>query len=151
MKIIRFILVIVPLLFAVAAHADDPQTDMKVHCQEMMAKHEQVMTKMKEMDAKLDQLIADMNSAKGNQKVDAMAAVITEMAGQRKAMMSMMHEMMPMMGHPAMGDMKDGMMQGCPMMKGGAMEGCTMGDDCPMMKGGDCPMMKQGEEQKESH
>ncbi len=56
--------------------ASSPSTDMKAE--------------MASLDAKLDSLVATMNSATGTQKVDAMAAVINELAAQRKAK-SMFH------------------------------------------------------------
>jgi len=59
--------------------------------------HVQMMADMKAMDATLDQKVAAMNATKGSAKVDAMAAVINEMATQRTQMMakmSSMHEQM---------------------------------------------------------
>ena len=46
-----------------------------------------------QMDAKLQSLVDTMNKATGQAKVDAMAAVITELVSQRNAMKSEMHEM----------------------------------------------------------
>jgi hypothetical protein len=78
------------------------------------AKHENMMAEMKAMDARLDEKLAAMNAAKGDQKVEAMAAVINELVSQRKAMREnlggMHHEMKgPMMGQSGVED--------CPMMK----------------------------------
>jgi hypothetical protein len=42
--------------------------------------------KMAEMDKRMDDLAAKMNSAKGDEKVDAMAAVLNEMLARHKAM-----------------------------------------------------------------
>ena len=53
----------------------------------------QMMGDRKAMDASLDQKVAAMNAAKGNAKVDAIAAVINEMATQRKQMMAKMSSM----------------------------------------------------------
>ena len=62
----------------------------------------QMMEQMKANDAKLDELVAKMNAATGDAKVDAIAAVVTEMVAQRKAMRG---HMAPMphggMGGPA--------------------------------------------------
>ena len=93
---------------------------MMTHCHEMMQKHEQMSTDMKAMDAKLDSMVASMNTTTGNEKTDAIAAIINEMVAQRKAMqekMSSMQEgmMKHMMEHMQMG--KKSMMM-CPMMKG---------------------------------
>ena len=99
--------------------------NMADHCKQMMSMHNQMMADMKAMDATLDQKVAAMNAAKGNAKVDAMAAVINEMASQRKQMMSRMSgtqdQMMAHMGEhmaqPGTPAMRQSMAQ-CPMMKG---------------------------------
>ena len=70
-----------------------------------MAMHSQMMADMKTMDAKLDRMIASMNAATGTARVDAMAAVINEMASQRKEMMMKMTGMEgQMMEHMAKSD-----------------------------------------------
>ena len=56
----------------------------------MMQRHQAMMDSM---DARLDQMVLKMNSAKGSGKVDATAAVLTEMVNQRKAMRAMMQQM----------------------------------------------------------
>lgn len=99
--------------------------NMGDRCKQMMTMHSQMMADMKAQDATLDQKVAAMNTAKGNAKVDAMAAVINEMASQRKQMMAKMSNMRDqMMAH--MGEhmsqsgstaMRPSMAQ-CPMMKG---------------------------------
>lgn len=96
----------------------------------MMARNEGMKAEMASMDARLDSLLATMNSASGNQKVDAAAAVINEMVAQRKAMrghmMAMGPKMMQHMQHHAHMGMMDGMMKsmsGCPMMKPATPEG----------------------------
>jgi hypothetical protein len=81
---------------------------------EWQAKHEKMMAEMKAMDTRLDEKVAAMNTAKGDQKVEAMAAVINELVSQRKEMredFGAMHHGMrgPMMGQPGAMD--------CPMMK----------------------------------
>ena len=65
--------------------------------QAMMKMHEQMMAEMKAADAKLDALVKDMNSATGEAKVIAMAAVVNELVQQHKAMhgrMGLMHQQM---------------------------------------------------------
>jgi hypothetical protein len=97
---------------------------MMDECKAMMAKHADMKAEMASMDARLDSLVAAMNAATGSQKVDATAAVINEMATQRKAMRGQMMAMGPqmmqhMMRHAHMG-MAEGMpksMSGCPMMQ----------------------------------
>lgn len=152
MKALRMTMILFAvLLFALTGsiRADDAaekpamHDDMMGHCKAMDAHHDEMMAKLKDMDAKLDQMVADMNAAKGNKKVDAMAAVISEMISQRKSMTTMMHDMNSQMmehmtEHLAMG-IASGIMHsmgGCPMMKGEGKEdgGCPMGKDCPMMK-----------------
>jgi hypothetical protein len=92
---------------------------MAAKCQAMMADHEKMMTEMKAADQRLDDLLAKMNAASGLDKTDAIAAVVSEMVVQRRAMrdgmMKMDHEMMAhMMEHMQAG--KDSMAM-CPMMK----------------------------------
>lgn len=65
---------------------------MMEHRETMMAKHQEMMAEMESMDAKLDSLIAAMNAATGDDKVNAMAAVLEEFVGQRKAMREKMQQ-----------------------------------------------------------
>jgi hypothetical protein len=93
----------------------DPGTIGK--CKEMQARHEQVMAEMKAMDARLDEKLAAMNAAKGDQKVEAMAVVINELVSQRKAM----KEQFGAMHRGMRGSMRGqhgAMLTDCPMMKG---------------------------------
>ena len=88
-------------------HPGDGQSGMMSGNPQMMAMHNQMMADMKAMDASLDQKVAAMNAAKGRDKVDAMAAVINEMAAQHKQMMAKMmamHEPMMMKGMKGMDD-----------------------------------------------
>ena len=52
----------------------------------MMADHKAMMARMAAADQKLDELVARMNAAKGEQKVAAIAAAVTELATQRREM-----------------------------------------------------------------
>ena len=67
----------------------------------MMAQQQQMMAQMQAGQKKLDELVASMNSAKGPDKVDRIAAVVTEMVAQHTQMsgqmMSMQSGMMQMM------------------------------------------------------
>ncbi len=67
-----------------------------------MKEHDEMMSKMKEMDARLNEKVAAMDAAKGDQKVEAMAAVIKEMVSQRKTMQEHMMEMHETKGHEHM-------------------------------------------------
>jgi vancomycin resistance protein YoaR len=65
--------------------------------QDMMKMHEQMMAEMSAADAKLDALLKEMNAASGNAKVNAMAAVVTELVRQNRSMhehMGQMHQQM---------------------------------------------------------
>ena len=53
-----------------------------------------MMSKWKEQEAELDKLVADMNSAASDKKVDAIAAVVTRLVEQREAMHERMQKMM---------------------------------------------------------
>ena len=76
-----------------------------------MKMHQQMMAEMQANDAKLDALVTAMNGASGSGKVDAVAAVVTELARQQKAM----HQHMGQMHGQMMGR---GMMGGRGMMRG---------------------------------
>jgi hypothetical protein len=53
-----------------------------------------MMSKWKDQEAELDKLVADMNSAPSDKKVDAIAAVLTKLVEQHKAMHERMQNMM---------------------------------------------------------
>jgi len=53
-----------------------------------------MMSNQKDQQAELDKLVADMNSAPPDKKVDAIAAVVTKLVEQRKAMHERMQKMM---------------------------------------------------------
>lgn len=101
------------------------EQQMMERCKQAMAEHQQMMSRMKTADAELDKLVSRMNAAIGNEKVDATAAVVTEIVKQRQTMhtqMMQMHEhmMAHMSEHMQMADMQamQRSMQACPMMKG---------------------------------
>ena len=50
--------------------------------QDMQKMHEQMMAEMKAGDARLDALVNEMNAAADNAKVNAVAAVVTELVRQ---------------------------------------------------------------------
>ena len=96
-----------------------PAADMSAKCKAMMANHEKMMADMKAADQRLDGLVAKMNAASGQAKVDAAAVVVTEIVTQRKSMregMMTMHEgmMSHMTEHMHAGPQSMAM---CPMMK----------------------------------
>lgn len=94
----------------------------------MMARHDS-------LDQALAQKMTAMNAARGNQKVEAMAAVINELVSQRAAMHAMMMRHMQG-GMSGMGAMGKGHMRGEGMGGGmgmGMRPGAGM-QSCPMMK-----------------
>lgn len=94
--------------------------DLSAKCQAMMAEHATLMADMKSADERLDTLLSKMHTASGQEKVDAVAAVVSELVTQRKTMRDRMMSMnQSMMGHMAE-HMQTGpqSMAMCPMMKG---------------------------------
>jgi hypothetical protein len=69
---------------------------------DMMARRQAMMTEMHAANQKLDDLVAKMNAARGDDRIDAMAAVITELVAQHKSMGA---GMMSMRGMMSMGNM----------------------------------------------
>ena len=75
----------------------------------MMQMHAKMQADMKAMDDELDGLVVKMNQAGSSDKMDAMAAVITKMAQQRKMMDQKMAAMQDSMMRSMMGKMGGGM------------------------------------------
>lgn len=100
---------------------------MTMSCQQMMQGHQKMMEQMKAMDGRLDTLVQQMNSASGQAKVDATAAVVNELVSQRKTMREGMEGMQGrMMQHMAEHMQAGGKgMTACPMM--GQMSGHMQG------------------------
>ena len=90
------------LLFASAGGAQSTAPDRPAAAN--ADQHAMMMTMMADMQArqkKLDELVAQMNAATGPEKIDRMAAVITEMAAMHKSMCTqMMNGGMPSMMAP---------------------------------------------------
>ena len=62
-----------------------PGMDKQKH-REMMPMHEKMMEKQKAEDAEIDKLLAEMNAATGEKRVDAIVAVLNKLVERRKAM-----------------------------------------------------------------
>lgn len=94
-----------------AASADTQAQNAPKHTMsdQHMKERDEMMSRMKEMDARLDEKVAAMDAAKGDQKVEAMAAVIKEMVSQRKDMQEHMMKMHDMRKEHMMEHMKQGM------------------------------------------
>ena len=76
----------------------------------------QMMSNLKDQDADVDKLVAEMNNAPADKKLDTVVAVLNKLVEQRKAMHEQMEKMMS-------GNEKKGMGM-CRMMMG-----MDMGDD----------------------
>src|SRR6516165_4556101 len=83
--------------------AADQTKEQKCGCMGMMGMDKgnmmgmdmgKMMSNWKDQKAELDKLVADMNSAPPDKKVDATAAVVTKLVEQRKAMHEQMQKMM---------------------------------------------------------
>ena len=78
-------------------HTKDQPATSGTHA--MMANHQQMMAAMQAADKKLNDLVAQMNAARGDDRLDKVIAVVNELAAAHKQMGGMM-------------SMHDGMMQG---------------------------------------
>ncbi len=86
---------------ALAAQGSQPRGQTPSNMQDMMKMHERMMAEMKAADSRLDALVKDMNAASDDAKVNAVAAVVTELVRQQKSMpdrMGQMHQQMMMGG-----------------------------------------------------
>ena len=102
---------------------DNGQTETTAQKQDQtsqtMGMKGKMMSNWKEQDAELDKLVAEMNSAPADKKLDAVAAVLTKLLEQRKAMHEQMQKMMSANEKAGMGMCR--MMMG--MDKGGDHDG----------------------------
>ncbi len=81
-----------------ASQSAQPGEQAPSNMQDMMKMHEQMMAEMKAADTRLDALVKDMNAATGDAKVNAVAAVVSELVRQQKSMHEHMGQMPMMMG-----------------------------------------------------
>jgi hypothetical protein len=74
---------------AINAPAQKPdamqQMDPKTH-RELMPVHAKLMEEQKLQDAEMAKLLAEMNSATGERRIDALVAVVNKLIEQRRAM-----------------------------------------------------------------
>ncbi len=83
----------------------------------MMAKHKEMMADISAMDSRLNDLVAKMKAATGAAKIQAIEAVVSELATQRSAMRDRAMMMQSGMAGHMMEHMEaGGMAAGCPMM-----------------------------------
>jgi hypothetical protein len=82
------------------ARMQEPSKKPDMHS--MMADQQKMMMSMHASDKKLDDLLSQLNAAKGNDRIDKLVAVVNELAAERKdmhGMMSMHGGMMNMMAN----------------------------------------------------
>ena len=96
---------VVLLLSASTATAQQPGAPTPDRRSGMAGGNQMSTMMMDSLNHRLDSLVDRMNRTSGNQKVQAMAAVINELVTQRKAMQERMHQMMERGG--MMGMMND--------------------------------------------
>ncbi len=96
---------------------------MMEKCESMMSAHRQMIAEMKAGGEKLDAVVAAMNAAEGDAKIQATADAVSELVTQHGGMTSRMMSMQPKMMRHMMEHMKMSMTEGgedamaCPMMK----------------------------------
>ena len=79
----------VAALQSATALAQDPDTMQRMDKQkhhELMPVHAKLVEKQKAQDAEIDKLMAEVKSASGEKRVDAIVAVLTKLIEQRKEM-----------------------------------------------------------------
>lgn len=100
------------------------QERMMDRCRAMMDRQRQMKEEFSAMGARLDELLEAMKEASGEEKVQAMEAVLEELVAQRSQRHGMMmanreETRRHMMEHmAAMHEMGASMMERCPMMRG---------------------------------
>jgi hypothetical protein len=114
-RTLRIPVLLLALGFGLAGRAlaqDPPMGEMHregADHEAMMARHEAMKAEMQAADERLESLVAAMNAAEGDDaRIDAMAALLTELVAQRKGMCRHMMEGM----HGMMQGMHEGMMGG---------------------------------------
>ena len=82
-------------LTAIPAEDTGETTDQKQEqSSDTMGMKGKMMSNWKDQDAEVDKLVAEMNSAPADKKLDAVAAVLNKLVEQRKAMHEHMQKMM---------------------------------------------------------
>jgi hypothetical protein len=85
--------IVVGLLGAIVASAEPPGgAGTRRHPGPGDAMHAEMRAEMQAQDARLGELVAAMNAAEGDQKIDAIAAVVNELVDQRRARRAHMEE-----------------------------------------------------------
>jgi hypothetical protein len=114
--VIPLIAAALPMAALIAQDSGQNETTQKDEQNSSMTDKDQMMCKSwSQQDTDLDKLVADMNSASSDKKLDAVAAVVAKLVEQRKAAHEQMTKMM-------CADEKTGMNM-CQMMAGMDMKG----------------------------
>ena len=109
--VIPLVAAALPMAGLIAQDSGKKETTQQEEQNVSAAGKDQIMCKSRsQQDAELDQLVAEMNSASSNKKLDAVAAVVVKLVEQRKATHEQMTKMMS-------ADAKTGMNM-CRMMAG---------------------------------
>lgn len=102
-----FLALIATLAIAGTARAQEPQAHEHEHAQPPAAAEQKadakpmagmpgMMASMDAQDKKIDALVAELNAAKGTDRLDKLVAVVNELVAERKAMHEHMMGMMKM-------------------------------------------------------
>jgi hypothetical protein len=89
----------ITIVAVTAGIASSQETAPKPDMRAMMADQHKMMMSMQASDKKLDDLIAQLNAAKGADRIDKLVAVVNELAAERKQMTGMMSMHGGMMQH----------------------------------------------------
>lgn len=73
-----------------AGVARSQETPARADMHAMMAGQHNMMASMEASNKKLDDLVAQLNAAKGDDRIDKLVAVVNELVAERKQMTSMM-------------------------------------------------------------
>lgn len=120
-----------------ASQAQPPAMVDETQAAAMMAERQKMMANMRAMDQQLNDLVAKIDSARGDDaKIEAVTAVVRQLVAQRTQMHSQMEAMQTrMMSH---------MMQHMMSMQGGMMSMMNnRGQTGAMQSMSGCPMMQQ--------
>lgn len=128
-----FVVASVPYLLTAQETSSATSDEQKMSmCHQMMSKHQEMKSKMKEMNQQLEQKVSALDAAAGEEeKLNAVIAVVKELASQHQAMHEHM-ENMPQQMTSHMGEhIEHSNMSACPMMKGGMMQADRMDSQSP--------------------
>jgi hypothetical protein len=88
MKALILVLTGMLVVASAAGRAQNPPPASDTHTK--MAGQQQMMASMQAADKKLDDLVAQLNAARGDDRLDKVIAVVKELVAERKTMRDMM-------------------------------------------------------------